>query len=94
VPAATLYCSLSFVFTLIAFLTFRVDHGLTHYFSVHDAVSIISAVIAAGLTTIRTDRVIVGGDESLLSAAALDGIAKICGGPRSLATRVTGETSA
>jgi lipopolysaccharide/colanic/teichoic acid biosynthesis glycosyltransferase len=51
VPTAILYCILSSVFTLIAFLAFRVGHGLTRYFSVHDAVSIISAVIAAGLTT-------------------------------------------
>ncbi|MGN6732617.1 MAG: sugar transferase [Candidatus Binatia bacterium] len=50
-PAAVLYCGLSFVFTLIAFLAFRIGHALTRYFSVHDAVSIISAVIAAGLTT-------------------------------------------
>jgi FlaA1/EpsC-like NDP-sugar epimerase len=50
-PTAFLYCSLSFVFTLIAFLAFRVSAGISRYFSVHDAVSILSAVIAAGLTT-------------------------------------------
>jgi lipopolysaccharide/colanic/teichoic acid biosynthesis glycosyltransferase len=50
-PIAFLYCSLSFVFTLIAFSAFRVGHGISRYFSVHDVVSIISAVIAAGLTT-------------------------------------------
>ena len=50
-PIAFLYCSLSLVFTLIAFLAFRVSHGISRYFSLHDAVSIISAVIAAGLTT-------------------------------------------
>lgn len=50
-PTAVLYCSLSFVFTLLAFLAFRVSAGISRYFSVHDAVSIVSAVIAAGLTT-------------------------------------------
>jgi lipopolysaccharide/colanic/teichoic acid biosynthesis glycosyltransferase len=50
-PTALLYCSLSFVFSLIAFLAFRVSHGISRYFSVHDAVTIILAVIAAGLTT-------------------------------------------
>lgn len=50
-PTGFLYCSVSFVFTLIAFLAFRVSAGISRYFSVHDAVSIVSAVIAAGLTT-------------------------------------------
>lgn len=50
-PTAFLYCSLSFVCTLIAFLAFRVSAGISRYFSVHDAVCILSAVIAAGLTT-------------------------------------------
>ena len=50
-PTAFLYCSLSFVCTLIAFLAFRVSAGISRYFSVHDAVSVVSAVIAAGLTT-------------------------------------------
>jgi FlaA1/EpsC-like NDP-sugar epimerase len=47
-PTALLYCSLSFFCTLLAF---RVSAGISRYFSVHDAVSILSAVIAAGLTT-------------------------------------------
>src|SRR5690242_9992385 len=50
-PGAILYCSVSFVCTLVAFLAFRVGAGIPRYFSVHDAVSSISAVIAAGLTT-------------------------------------------
>ena len=50
-PIAFLYCGLSFVCTLIAFLAFRVSAGISRYFSVHDAVSVVSAVIAAGLTT-------------------------------------------
>ncbi len=36
-PAAFLYCSLSFAFSLIAFLAFRVSAGISRYFSVHDA---------------------------------------------------------
>src|SRR5262249_23479177 len=50
-PTAFLYCALSFVCTLIAFLAFRVGHGISRYFSVHDAVSIVGAVITGGLTT-------------------------------------------
>ena len=50
-PAALLYCGLSFVVSLIAFVGFRISHGISRYFSVHDAISITSAVIAAGLTT-------------------------------------------
>lgn len=50
-PTAFLYCGFSFVCTLIAFLAFRVSAGISRYFSVHDAVSVVSAVIAAGLTT-------------------------------------------
>jgi lipopolysaccharide/colanic/teichoic acid biosynthesis glycosyltransferase len=50
-PIAFLYCSLSFACALIAFLAFRVSHGISRYFSVQDAVSIITAVVAGGLTT-------------------------------------------
>jgi lipopolysaccharide/colanic/teichoic acid biosynthesis glycosyltransferase len=50
-PLAVLYCAVSFACTLIAFLAFRVGVGISRYFSVHDAISIISAVVAAGLTT-------------------------------------------
>src|SRR5271166_2727935 len=50
-PIATLYCGLSLVCTLIGFLAFRVSNGISRYFSVHDAVSVVSAVITAGLTT-------------------------------------------
>ena len=50
-PTALFYCSLSFVFTLIGFLAFRVGHGVARYFSVHDAVNIIKAAGSAGLTT-------------------------------------------
>jgi lipopolysaccharide/colanic/teichoic acid biosynthesis glycosyltransferase len=50
-PIALFYCLLSFIFTLIAFLSFRVSHGISRHFSVHEVVSVISAVIAAGLIT-------------------------------------------
>jgi lipopolysaccharide/colanic/teichoic acid biosynthesis glycosyltransferase len=50
-PTAFLYCAISFVCTLIAFSAFRVSAGISRYFSVHDAVSVVSAVIAAGLST-------------------------------------------
>jgi len=48
---AALYCALSFVFTILAFLTFRVSEGISRYFSAHDAISVLKAVAAAGLTT-------------------------------------------
>jgi len=50
-PTVLLYCSLSFVSTLIGFLAFRVSDGISRYFSVHDAIRVINAVIASGLTT-------------------------------------------
>src|SRR5262245_51380707 len=48
---AVLYCSISFVFALIAFLAFRVNDGLSRYFSVHDAINILRASAAAGVMT-------------------------------------------
>jgi lipopolysaccharide/colanic/teichoic acid biosynthesis glycosyltransferase len=48
---AALYCGISFVFALIAFLAFRLNDGLSRYFSVHDAVSILKASAVAGLMT-------------------------------------------
>jgi lipopolysaccharide/colanic/teichoic acid biosynthesis glycosyltransferase len=50
-PTAFLYCGLSFVCTLIALLAFRVSAGISRYFSVHDAASVVCAAIAARLTT-------------------------------------------
>ena len=44
-------CSVSFACTLIAFLAFRVSAGISRYFSVHDAVSVIAAVFVGGLIT-------------------------------------------
>ena len=48
---AVLYCALSFVFTILAFLTFRISDGISRYFSAHDAISVVKAAAAAGLTT-------------------------------------------
>jgi lipopolysaccharide/colanic/teichoic acid biosynthesis glycosyltransferase len=48
---AALFCGISFVFALIAFLAFRLNDGLSRYFSVHDAVNILKASAVAGLMT-------------------------------------------
>ena len=48
---AALYCGISFVFALIAFLAFRLNDGISRYFSVHDAVNILKASSVAGLLT-------------------------------------------
>jgi lipopolysaccharide/colanic/teichoic acid biosynthesis glycosyltransferase len=48
---AALYCGISFTFALIAFLAFRLNEGLSRYFSVHDAVNILKASAVAGLMT-------------------------------------------
>jgi lipopolysaccharide/colanic/teichoic acid biosynthesis glycosyltransferase len=51
VETAALYCGLSFAVTILAFLTFRIGDGMSRYFSAHDAISVVKAVAAAGLTT-------------------------------------------
>jgi len=48
---AAVYCGISFVFALVAFLAFRLNDGLSRYFSVHDAINIIKASAAAGVMT-------------------------------------------
>jgi lipopolysaccharide/colanic/teichoic acid biosynthesis glycosyltransferase len=48
---AALYCSISFVFALITFLAFRVNDGLSRYFSAHDAINILKASATAGVMT-------------------------------------------
>ena len=50
-PLVVLYCSISFVFSLIAFLAFRISDGISRYFSAHDAFNVIKAVLASGLMT-------------------------------------------
>jgi lipopolysaccharide/colanic/teichoic acid biosynthesis glycosyltransferase len=45
------YCSLSVVFSLIAFSAFRIHEGMTRYFSVHDAIDVTKAVVVATFMT-------------------------------------------
>ena len=51
VEMAVLYCSLSFFFSVIGFLAFRVSDAIPRHFSVHDAFNILKAAIAAALAT-------------------------------------------
>src|SRR5438477_7653122 len=46
-----LYCVVSAGFSLIAFLIFRLHDGLARYFSAHDALDVVKAVICAELMT-------------------------------------------
>jgi lipopolysaccharide/colanic/teichoic acid biosynthesis glycosyltransferase len=46
-----LYCLTSAIFSLIAFLLFRIEDRLARYFSLHDALDIVKAVVCAILTT-------------------------------------------
>jgi lipopolysaccharide/colanic/teichoic acid biosynthesis glycosyltransferase len=46
------YCLISFGFALGAFLLFRIRDGMADYFSVHDALDVAKAVVAAELLTI------------------------------------------
>ena len=64
--ATLLYCSISFVFTIIAFLSFRVSDGISRFFSVYDVISVVKAAAAAGLTTSLV----------LFTFTRLDGIAR------------------
>ena len=48
---AALYCGISFVFALTAFLAFRLHEALSRYFSVHDVLNILKASSVAGLMT-------------------------------------------
>jgi lipopolysaccharide/colanic/teichoic acid biosynthesis glycosyltransferase len=48
---AMLYCSLSFLFAIIGFWAFRVSDAIPRHFSVHDAIEILKATIAAALAT-------------------------------------------
>src|SRR5437762_3191669 len=47
--ATVLYCAVTFVCSLIAFSAFRIQDGLSRYFSVHDALQVGKAVLAAEL---------------------------------------------
>ena len=47
--ATSLYCAVTFVCSLIAFSALRIQDGMSRYFSVHDAIQIMKAVLAAEL---------------------------------------------
>lgn len=63
-PAAVFYCAISFVASLIAFLIFRIRDGMTHLFSVHDAIELVKAVLVSEFATCLV----------LFSATRLDGV--------------------
>jgi len=63
-PAAALYCCIAFAFSLLAFLVFRIRDGLSHFFSVNDAIEAVKAVLFAELMTCLV----------LFSASRLEGI--------------------
>src|ERR1700694_2564063 len=46
-----LYCLVCAGFSVIAFFVFRVGDGITSYFSVHDALDVLKAVVSAELMT-------------------------------------------
>src|SRR6267142_5629800 len=48
---ALLYCAISATFSLIAFLIFRLHDGIARFFSAHDALDVLKAVICAELLT-------------------------------------------
>jgi lipopolysaccharide/colanic/teichoic acid biosynthesis glycosyltransferase len=48
---ALFYCVLSAAFSLIAFLVFRLQDGILRYFSAHDALDVVKAVVCAELMT-------------------------------------------
>ena len=49
--AATFYCAISFISSLIAFLIFRTRDGMTHLFSVYDALKVAQAVLVSEFIT-------------------------------------------
>lgn len=63
-PGAAFYCAISLVASLIAFLIFRTREGMTHLFSVHDALEVAKAVLVSEFVTCLV----------LFSATRLEGI--------------------
>ena len=45
------YCTLSVLFSLLAFSAFRIHDGMARYFSVHDAVDVTKAVVVSAFMT-------------------------------------------
>ncbi len=62
--AAATYCAIAFLASAIAFIVFRIRDGLTHLFSVHDALEVAKAVLLAEALTFLI----------LFSATRLEGI--------------------
>src|SRR5262249_12259518 len=48
-PAIVFYCDIAFVSSLVAFLVFRTRDGMTHLFSVNDALEVAKAVLLSEL---------------------------------------------
>jgi lipopolysaccharide/colanic/teichoic acid biosynthesis glycosyltransferase len=48
---AAVYCGLSFFFSIISFLGFRLNEGMPRFFSVHDALNVVKACVVAQLLT-------------------------------------------
>jgi lipopolysaccharide/colanic/teichoic acid biosynthesis glycosyltransferase len=63
-PTAAFYCAISFVASLIAFLLFRTREGMTHLFSVNDALEVAKAVLVSEFMTCLV----------LFSVTRLDGV--------------------
>src|SRR5262245_1136836 len=59
-----LYCAIAFVSSLVAFLVFRIRDGMTHLFSVNDALEVAKAVLLSEFFTCL----------ALFSLTRLDGI--------------------
>src|ERR1700693_2854918 len=51
VQNVALYCVISGLVAILAFLVFRLHDGMTRYFSVHDALDVVKAVVFAELVT-------------------------------------------
>ena len=63
-PTVAIYCAIAFVSSLVAFLVFRTRDGMTHLFSVNDALDVAKAVLLSEFFTCL----------ALFSLTRLDGI--------------------
>jgi lipopolysaccharide/colanic/teichoic acid biosynthesis glycosyltransferase len=63
-PTIAIYCAIAFVSSLVAFLVFRTRDGMSHLFSVNDALDVAKAVLLSELFTCL----------ALFSMTRLDGI--------------------
>lgn len=50
-PIAAGFCAIAFISSLMAFLIFRIREGMTHLFSVHDALEVAKAVLLSEFIT-------------------------------------------